>query len=62
VYNEKKTVSGKEVVYGNAKAINFTDNSTGWSFITPFPGAVSQPIASKGILLFLQELYLCNRY
>jgi outer membrane protein OmpA-like peptidoglycan-associated protein/outer membrane protein assembly factor BamB len=49
-YNEKKTINNKELTYGVVRAVNFTDNSTVWEYRTPFPGPVSQPMASNGIL------------
>jgi len=57
-YNEKRVVSGKEVVYGTVKAVNFNDNSVMWTFVTPFPGPVSQPVAKGGILFFPSGNYI----
>ena len=57
-YNEKKTVNGKDLTFGTVKAINFNDNSTIWTFNAPFPGSVSQPVASKGILFLPSGNYV----
>jgi outer membrane protein OmpA-like peptidoglycan-associated protein/outer membrane protein assembly factor BamB len=57
-YNITDTVGTKTLSYGIAKALNFTDNTQIWNYKTPFPGAVSQPIASKGILFLPAGNYL----
>jgi outer membrane protein OmpA-like peptidoglycan-associated protein/outer membrane protein assembly factor BamB len=51
-YNTHESVKEHDVPYGTIKAVNFSDNSTIWFYKTPFPGAVSQPSASKGIMFF----------
>jgi len=50
-YNESVPVKGKPITFGRVRAMNFDDNTVLWEYRTPFPGAVSQPIASKGILI-----------
>ncbi|MDA3901262.1 MAG: PQQ-binding-like beta-propeller repeat protein [Spirochaetes bacterium] len=54
-YNEKGSVNR---AYGIVRAINYNDKSELWRFKTPFPGAVSQPIASNGILFLPAGNYL----
>ncbi len=49
-YNSYRTEAGKEVPYGNIRAVNFSDRTTIWEYKTPFPGGVSQPVASNGIM------------
>ncbi|HEY1406057.1 MAG TPA: OmpA family protein, partial [Spirochaetota bacterium] len=49
-YNEKKSINNKEITSGIVRAVNFSDNTTQWEFHAPFPGPVSQPTASNGIL------------
>ncbi len=44
--------------YGHVKAVNFNDESELWTFKTPFPGGVSQPVASNGILFLPAGNYL----
>lgn len=51
-YNINEKINGKETPCGILKAINFSDKSLLWQFRTPFPGGVSQPVASGGILFF----------
>ncbi len=57
-YNRYSKVKKKKVPYGHLKAVNFTDKNTIWQYMTPFPGAVSQPISSKGILFLPAGNYL----
>ncbi len=45
-------------IYGKVRAINFTTRETLWEYRTPFPGGVSQPVASKGILFLPAGSYL----
>lgn len=49
---------GVNRAYGHVKAVNFSDKAELWSFKTPFPGAVSQPVASKGILFLPSGNYM----
>jgi len=44
--------------YGNVKAVSIEDNKILWTYQTPFPGAVSQSLSSKGILYFPAGNYL----
>lgn len=55
--NVTKMVSGKEVTYGTVKAVTF-DDAVQWEFTAPFPGPVSQPVASGGILFLPAGNYL----
>ena len=57
-YNEQDTVKEKIVPYGILKAEDFSTGNVLWSYKTPFPGAVSQPIASNGIMFFPSGNYL----
>lgn len=57
-YNEKKVVGNKEIVYGTVKAVNFNDNKVLWVYNAPFPGPVSQPVASGGILFLPSGNYI----
>jgi len=57
-YNEKRTINQKEITGGVVRAVNFTDNTPLWEFHTPFPGAVSQPTASNGILFLPSGNYV----
>ena len=50
-YNEKRDVSGKSVSFARVKAVNMADGATQWEFSAPFPGVVSQPLASRGALI-----------
>lgn len=54
-YNDK---GGVNRAYGSVRAINYSDKSELWKFKTPFPGAVSQPVASNGILFLPAGNYL----
>ena len=57
-YNKYSTVKKRRIPYGYIKALNFSNDSTIWQYKTPFPGAVSQPISSKGILFLPAGNYL----
>ncbi len=57
-YNGFDKIKKKTLSYGKLQAINFSDKTRLWSYKTPFPGAVSQPIASKGIMFFPSGNYL----
>jgi outer membrane protein OmpA-like peptidoglycan-associated protein len=57
-YNEKRAVGNKEIIYGAVKAVNFNDNKVLWSYSAPFPGPVSQPVASGGILFLPAGNYI----
>ncbi|MFW5808762.1 MAG: OmpA family protein, partial [Spirochaetota bacterium] len=54
-YNEPDS-AGR--AYGIVRAVNFSDGNSLWNFKTPFPGAVSQPVASNGILFLPAGNYL----
>lgn len=56
-YNTSQTIKEKELPFGRVRALSF-DKQVLWEYLTPFPGAVSQPIASKGILLLPAGNYL----
>ncbi|MCU0821833.1 MAG: PQQ-binding-like beta-propeller repeat protein [Spirochaetes bacterium] len=49
-YNSYTAENGKEVPYGKVRAVNFSDGAVIWEYKTPFPGGVSQSVASNGIL------------
>ncbi|MFH0974244.1 MAG: PQQ-binding-like beta-propeller repeat protein [Spirochaetota bacterium] len=51
-YNANEQVKERDVPYGILKAVDFVENKVLWTYKTPFPGAVSQPSASNGILFF----------
>jgi outer membrane protein OmpA-like peptidoglycan-associated protein/outer membrane protein assembly factor BamB len=57
-YNSHESIKERDVPYGILKAVNFNDNSSIWTYKTPFPGAISQPIASQGIMFFPAGNYL----
>jgi outer membrane protein OmpA-like peptidoglycan-associated protein/outer membrane protein assembly factor BamB len=54
----KKKVGDKDLSFGSVKAIRFGGKKPEWSFISPFPGAASQPAASNGILFMPAGNYL----
>ena len=54
----KFTNGKKKLPFGHLKAKNFSDNSPLWEFKAPFPGAVSQPVSSNGIIFFPAGNYL----
>ncbi len=54
-YNSYK---GEKLPYGNVRSVNFSTGGELWSFQTPFPGAVSQPAASGGILFLPAGNYI----
>jgi outer membrane protein assembly factor BamB len=58
VYSADNSVNGRSLPYGTVRAINFNDRQTMWDYKTPFPGAVSQPVASGGILFLPCGNYL----
>lgn len=49
-HNEFDLINNKTLPFTILRAINFSENQQIWQYKTPFPGAVSQPSASKGIL------------
>jgi outer membrane protein OmpA-like peptidoglycan-associated protein/outer membrane protein assembly factor BamB len=51
-YNTHESIKERDVPYGTLKAVDFSDNTSIWIYKTPFPGAVSQPSASNGIMFF----------
>lgn len=57
-YNEYRMIKGRKVSYGRLRAINFTDSTLLWAYTTTFPGSVSQPISSKGIMFLPAGNYL----
>jgi outer membrane protein OmpA-like peptidoglycan-associated protein/outer membrane protein assembly factor BamB len=57
-YSDYGDFAKKRRSYGVVKAINFSENSDLWNFRTPFPGAISQPVASGGILFLPAGNYL----
>lgn len=57
-YNRYRTVKNKNVPYGIVRAVDFSEKRNIWDYTTPFPGAISQPIASKGILFLPAGNYL----
>jgi hypothetical protein len=57
-HNTKGSVGGKELPYGYVRSVNFNDKQVNWDYRTPFPGAVSQPVASGGILFLPCGNYL----
>jgi outer membrane protein OmpA-like peptidoglycan-associated protein/outer membrane protein assembly factor BamB len=57
-YNDYRIIKNRKLSYGNMKAVNFTDNTLLWAYTTTFPGSVSQPISSKGIMFLPAGNYL----
>ncbi len=57
-YNGYRVIKNRKLPYGNLKAINFSDDKLLWEYRTSFPGSVSQPIASKGIIFLPAGNYL----
>ncbi len=57
-YTVTEEVNNKSLPFGIAKALNFDDAATLWQYKTPFPGPVSQPAASRGILLLPSGNYI----
>ncbi|MCP4132527.1 MAG: PQQ-binding-like beta-propeller repeat protein [bacterium] len=57
-YNEYTAMKGRKVPYGKVRAVNFSDNKNIWTYRTPFPGGVSQPASSGGILFLPAGNYL----
>ncbi len=57
-YNAYRNVKNRKVPYGILMAVDFSENRNIWNYKTPFPGAISQPIASKGILFLPAGNYL----
>ncbi len=57
-YTASETVRQKTLPFGRVRAVNFGDDSVLWEYKTPFPGAASQPVASRGILYFPAGNYL----
>ena len=49
---------GKAVTHGMVRAFNFVTREALWEYQTPFPGGVSQPVASKGMLFLPAGDYL----
>lgn len=56
--NYFKRIGGRKIAYGRVHALNFDTTGEIWSYTTPFPGAVSQPVAAKGILFIPAGNYL----
>ncbi len=54
----KFTTGKKKLPIGFIKAKNFSDNTPLWEFRAPFPGAVSQPVSSNGIIFMPAGNYL----
>ncbi len=57
-HNQYQNASAKGHSYANVSAFNFTNNTKLWHFRPPFPGAISQPVASNGILYIPAGNYL----
>ncbi len=57
-YNIYGNIKKNKVPYGRLRAVNFTENKIIWQYKTPFPGGVSQPITSKGIIFLPAGNYL----
>ncbi|MBN2038731.1 MAG: OmpA family protein [Spirochaetes bacterium] len=57
-YNKYSSVKSENIPYGIMKAVNFSDDETIWQYKTPFPGAVSQPSSSNGIMFLPSGNYL----
>jgi outer membrane protein OmpA-like peptidoglycan-associated protein/outer membrane protein assembly factor BamB len=51
-YNVTSDVGGKSLQFGHVKAVNMATGSASWEFTAPFPGVVSQPLASRGSIIF----------
>lgn len=58
IYISYNTKGAAERTYGQVRAMNFNNESILWTFRTPFPGAVSQPVASRGILFLPAGNYI----
>jgi len=56
-HNANQRIKDKDLPFGRVRALSF-DKHPLWEYITPFPGAVSQPIASRGILFLPAGNYL----
>lgn len=57
-YNEHTQIKGREIPFGRMKAFTFGEAKPAWEYRTPFPGGVSQPVASKGIMIIPAGNYL----
>lgn len=57
-YNYTRTVNDKPIIFGAVRAYRFGDDQPFWQFNPPFPGWVSQPISSKGVLFVPAGNYL----
>ncbi len=57
-HSVQREVGGRELPFTALKAIRFSNNDKLWEFLTPFPGAPSQPVASRGIMLLPAGNYL----
>ncbi|HPI15182.1 MAG: PQQ-binding-like beta-propeller repeat protein [Spirochaetota bacterium] len=57
-HSAQRTVGGRELTFTSLKAIRFSNNETMWDFLSPFPGAPSQPAASRGIMMLPAGNYL----
>ena len=56
--NGTQDVKDKKMTFGTVRALNLESGALIWEFRSPFPGAVSQPVASGGILFFPCGNYL----
>ncbi|HSV96868.1 MAG TPA: OmpA family protein [Spirochaetota bacterium] len=54
----QRNVGGRDLPFTSLKAIRFSNNEKLWEFVSPFPGAPSQPVASRGIMLLPAGNYL----
>ncbi|MGV7929444.1 MAG: OmpA family protein [Spirochaetota bacterium] len=57
-HSVQRNVGGRDLAFTSLKAIRFSNNENLWEFVSSFPGAPSQPVASKGIMLVPAGNYL----
>lgn len=57
-YTAYETIKEKETPYGILRAVDFSEDKALWEYKTPFPGAVSQPASSLGIMFLPAGNYL----
>jgi outer membrane protein OmpA-like peptidoglycan-associated protein/outer membrane protein assembly factor BamB len=57
-HSVQRVVGGRDLAFTSLKAIRFSNNEKLWEFVSPFPGAPSQPIASRGIMMVPAGNYL----
>lgn len=50
-HSVQRVVGGRDITFTSLKAIRFSNNENLWEFVSPFPGAPSQPVASRGIMM-----------